>query len=276
MMPDTIEDARALYAKSIAQRAGVSDPRVIDAFTSVPREDFVGPGPWKIFAGEYRPTPSDDARLLYQDVLVALAEDRRINNGQPSLHAKLIGAVAVKPGEHIVHVGAGTGYYSAILAELAGRGGDVDAYEIEPDLAAKAAANLEPWPQARVHAHSATEGQLPQADVIYVSAGATHPLPAWLDALNDGGRLIFPLTASNGMGFMLLVTRHGDAYAARPVCPAAFIMCAGGVDERASKALLDAMQSGGAMAVRSLRRDGAIDADTWLAGNGWQLSKRAA
>jgi protein-L-isoaspartate(D-aspartate) O-methyltransferase len=156
---------------------------------------------------------------------------------------------------------------------LVGRDGAVDAYEIEPDLAAKAAANLQPWPQVRVHARS--EGALPAADVVYVNAAATHPLAMWLDALKDGGRLMFPLTGANGMGFMLLVTRRGDAFAARPVCPAAFITCVGGIDEKASAAFSAAIAGGGAGEVRSLRRDDVVDGGTWLAGDGWQLSKRA-
>ena len=51
------------------------------------RGSFVGPGPWKVFAGSnYVETPTDDAAFLYQDVVVALAPERRINNGEPSLH----------------------------------------------------------------------------------------------------------------------------------------------------------------------------------------------
>lgn len=274
-MATTIEVARVRYANAIAKQAGATDARVIAAFASVPREAFVGPGPWKLFDGAYREAPSSDAHVLYQDVLVALAEDRRINNGQPSLHMKLMGALGVSPGEHVVHVGAGTGYYTGILAELTGRSGVIDAYEIEWDLAAKATANLAPWPQVHVHERSATEGVLPEADVLYVNAAATHPLANWLDALKDGGRLMFPLTGSNGTGFMLLVTRRGDVFAARPICPVGFITCVGGIDEKASAAFSQAIAGGGAGDVRSLRRDDVTDAETWLAGDGWQLSKRS-
>jgi len=58
-------------------------------------------------------------------------------------------------------VGAGTGYYTAILAMLVGAGGHVDAYEIEADLAARAAANLSSLPQVSVHAQSALQPNLP-------------------------------------------------------------------------------------------------------------------
>jgi hypothetical protein len=48
----------------------------------------------------------------------------------------------------------------------------------------------------------------------------------------------------------------------------------GGIDEKASNAFLRALGRGGAGEVRSLRRDDVADAETWLAGDGWQLSKR--
>jgi len=84
--------------------------------------------------------------------------------------------------DHVLHIGAGTGYYTAILAELAA---SVDAYEIEPALAALAAGNLAPWTNVTVHAESAAGRSLPDADAIYVSAGASHPDPFWLGALRD-------------------------------------------------------------------------------------------
>jgi protein-L-isoaspartate(D-aspartate) O-methyltransferase len=53
-------------------------------------------------------------------VLVAIDEKRLLNNGQPSFLAILIEALALQEGDHVVHVGCGTGYYSAILAEFVG------------------------------------------------------------------------------------------------------------------------------------------------------------
>jgi protein-L-isoaspartate(D-aspartate) O-methyltransferase len=61
--------------------------------------------------------------VLYQDLVIALDPARGVNNESPSLHAKLLEALGPKPGERILHVGAGAGDYSAILAELVGPGG---------------------------------------------------------------------------------------------------------------------------------------------------------
>jgi protein-L-isoaspartate(D-aspartate) O-methyltransferase len=270
-----IEDSRRFYAQFIVRSAGSTDERLMAAFASVPREDYLGPGPWPVFVGggHYLPTVSDDPRLLYQDVLIGLDTDRGINNGQPSLHARCLAAAAPAPGDSVVHVGAGTGYYTAVLATLVGESGQVHAYEVEADLAARAARNLQRFPQARVAAQSATDAQLPVCDVIYVNAGATHPPPAWLDALRIGGRLVFPLTPNEGFGVMLQVTRRAaDVYAATALVRAAFIPCIGARDEATSRSIALALEKQSLKAVRALQRGTPPDDTAWCAGAGWWLS----
>src|SRR5436305_3992633 len=85
---ERLEAHRAFFASLITAQAGVPDGRLQEAFATTPRERFLGPGPWKIFAGGgYITTPTDDPAFLYQDVTVALSETGKINNGQPVLHA---------------------------------------------------------------------------------------------------------------------------------------------------------------------------------------------
>jgi len=141
-MRDTIEEARRHYAEELRFTARLRSRAVIDAFATVPRERFVGPGPWRILSpmalAEYWTTEDADPRHLYHDVLIAIDEERRLNNGQPSLWARMYDHLELSDGAHIVHVGAGTGYYSAILAQIVGRAGRVTAIEIDPTLAARA------------------------------------------------------------------------------------------------------------------------------------------
>jgi protein-L-isoaspartate(D-aspartate) O-methyltransferase len=121
----------AANARLVAASAEVTEARIIAAFATVRREQFIGPGRWQIaVAGGYMSSETDDPRVLYQDIVVGLAPERRINNGEPSLHAKCLGLALPQAGETAVHVGAGTGYYTAILAHLVGRAGHVHAYEI--------------------------------------------------------------------------------------------------------------------------------------------------
>lgn len=267
----SIAAIRSRYADEVTARAGSGAVR--DAFAAVPRERFLGPGPWKIrdaVAG-YATTPDADPAHVYRDVLVALDSEAGINNGQPSLHAISLAAIGLSPGERLIHAGCGSGYYTAIVAELVGASGSVQGWEIDPTLSGIAAENLADRPNVTVVARSATAGPLPAADAIYVSAGATTPVPAWVAALRPRGRLLFPLVGSHGGGGMLLVTRRPEGLAARFVCSAGFIPCAGAQNQRDAAALDRAFQYRWGE-VRSLRLDGPPDDTAWVAGEGWWLS----
>src|SRR5436190_23675510 len=224
-MRHSIEESRLRYAEELRFTAKVGSRAVVEAFASVPRERFLGPGPWRVLSpmamSEYWTTEDADPRHLYHDVLIAIDEERRLNNGQPSLWARMYDQLELSRGDHVVHIGAGTGYYSAILAEIVGPAGRVTAVEVDPILAARAEENLAAaWPQATV---VAADGFLFQpdrpADGIVVNAGVTHFSSVWLDALAaENGRLLVPLTSADGWGGFLMITRRGvdpDCYAAR-------------------------------------------------------------
>ena len=273
------EALRSYYARLVTGKAGIDDSRLMTAFATVERERFVGSGPWKVncYAGGYVDTPSDDLAFLYQDVVVALIAERQLNNGEPRLHARCLAALNVKQGETAIHIGSGTGYYTAIFAQLVGSEGTLIAYEIEPVLAGRAVKNLELWPWISVRSQSATEGILPPCDVLYASAGVTRPPEAWLDALRPGGRAMFPLTPNAGLGGMLLVTRTaGPNFAASFVQTAAFIACSGARDPVEGEKLTEAFAQGNMREVKSLRRGTSPDASCWFAGQGWWLSTCAA
>ena len=271
-----LEEQRRAFARRMAANVYEhEDSPIARLFASTPREAFVGPPPWRIFGeredgGEW----VNDPAFLYQDVLVQLKSEAAINNGQPSLHALCLTALGIQPGETVVHVGAGTGYYTSMLGSLVGSEGRVEAYEIEKDLAWRAAENLRAMPWVRVHAGSGTVGPLPECDVLYVSAGATSPLPVWLDALRPGGRLVFPLTPDEGFGGMLLVKRCLDGYTARFLCGAKFVACVGARDAAQEVRVAECFHKGGAGKVRSLWRNDAPDETAWCVGDGWWLSTR--
>ena len=109
----TLEQIRAYYANLVTAGTG-GDTAVRSAFASVPRERFLGPGPWEVFAladGQYVTTPSADPVFIYQNVLVGLKPEEGVNNGDPSLHARMLSALNLSPGEAVLHLGCGTGYY---------------------------------------------------------------------------------------------------------------------------------------------------------------------
>ena len=166
--------------------ARVGDPRVVEAFATVPRERFVGPGPLRVLSSwnmkEYWTPPNAGPSAVYHDVLIAYDEQRWLNNGQPSFWAFVFDKLHVAAGEHVIHLGCGMGYYTAVLAELVGRGGAITAIEIDERLAnRRRGRRWRPGPTSRVNGDGA-QRSLPESDVVVASAGATHPLLAWLAA----------------------------------------------------------------------------------------------
>jgi len=225
---------------------------------------------------EYWTTEDADPRHVYHDVLIALDEARGINNGQPSLWALLFDEVGIRTNDAVLHLGCGTGYYTAIAAELTGPASKITAVEIDPDLAEKACVALTPWPQVTVSNVDGSRATFEAVDVIIASAGATHPLSSWLDALKLSGRLILPMTTTReGPGAMLLVVRQDDeAFAARFIHRVGFIPFEGARNRGASRRLAVALTRDWGAAVRSLRRDQHPKTDTcWLHAKGWCLSR---
>jgi protein-L-isoaspartate(D-aspartate) O-methyltransferase len=257
-----IEQIRKAYATRVCDAAAATLPGLVDAFATVPRERFLGPGPWLVVEpstkgeregkgeGGYRRTPDASPEHVYQDALVAIDPDRQLNNGHPSSHAMWIDAAAPTPEDRVLHVGCGTGYYSAIFAELVGGVGQVLAVDVDAGLAARARACLASWPQVRVEAGDGSKPDGPH-DVIYVNAGATHARPEWLAALAEGGRLILPLTVHpskrstlHSIGITILAERHGTRWPTRVVSSVAIFDCEGARAHRAEAQLRKLLDDG--------------------------------
>jgi protein-L-isoaspartate(D-aspartate) O-methyltransferase len=277
-MSGSIEAARRFYAEELRFLTHMSSPALFAAFATVPRERFAGPGPWRILGPKgYWTTEDADPRHVYHNALIVLDEAKGINNGQPSLWADFFDHLGVRAGDHVLHLGCGTGYYTAILAELAGPQGKITAIEIDADLAERARTALAPWPQVAVVKGDGARGPFEPADVIVASAGATHPPPSWLAAVKPGGRLLFPLTATGGGGgTMALLTRKGSqCFAARLDFGVYFIGFSGARDPEVSAQLAAALHRDRGSGVRSLRCEGHDKDETcWLHGDGWCFSTR--
>jgi protein-L-isoaspartate(D-aspartate) O-methyltransferase len=298
MTPTELAIVRRAYAKQILAAAEITDSRAEAAFAAVPREDFLGPGPWQMLRllRGYTATPEADPVYLYVDQVVGLIPERHINNGQPSLHAMLIAGARIGEGEHVVHVGAGTGYFTAIMAHLAGPTGKVTAIEFNSTLAARARESLASRTNVTMIEADGASTPLDPADVIYVNAGVTHPVELWLDALREGGRLIIPLTSDANFagpgstapdpmnlgrslrkGAYFQIERRGAAFEAHGLCPVMIIAAEGAArDKDFEPALTAALEKGGWKRVSRLVRAGASegvpDEQCWLRGHGWCLA----
>src|SRR5919197_4526910 len=116
---DDLAFIRRFYAEEIRVVGNLRSRQVTDAFASVPREKFLGTGPWyyaspDILSGNvnYRITEDDDPMHLYHNVPIAIDRERDLPNGQPSSIGFFIDRLDLNAGDYVLHIGCGTGYYS--------------------------------------------------------------------------------------------------------------------------------------------------------------------
>jgi protein-L-isoaspartate(D-aspartate) O-methyltransferase len=170
---------------------GVRDELVLAAMAAVPRERFV---------------PERVRELAYEDRPLPIAAGQTIS--QPYIVAFMVEALALRGGEKLLEVGAGSGYAAAVLAEIA-----KDVYTIErvAQLAETAAVNLADAGYENVHVRHAdgTEGWVDEApfDAILVSAGAPDAPRSLLRQLKVGGRLVVPIGADPHAQELVRITR---------------------------------------------------------------------
>jgi protein-L-isoaspartate(D-aspartate) O-methyltransferase len=275
---------RRFFAEEIEAVAKLKSAALVEALASVPRERFLPPGPWTVLAevdlsglapARTRATPDADPARVYHNISIAIDASRQLFNGQPATLAPWIDALDLGPGSRVLHIGAGLGYYTAIMAHVVGAGGRVLAFEADAALADEARRNLASMPWVEVRAGADTTRLDERFDAILVNAGATHPLGAWLDALAPAGKMIVPLTASMpamgpiGKGIVFLLARDGENYAARIAGFVAIYSAVGIRDEALNAVLVKAMMGGlqKAAAVTRLRRDPHDAAEScWLHG----------
>jgi len=270
---------RRFYAEEVQMAGGLKSAALIDALATVPRERFLPTGPWTIKSeadfggGPPRQTPDADPRQVYHNVAIAIDPARNLFNGNPSLIGMAIDTLGLRPGAHALHIGAGTGYYTALMGACVGESGRVVALEADESLAARAKANVASSPWIDVRHGDGAEPFGETFDAILVNAGVTHPPDPWLDALRPRGCMILPLTASMppmgniGKGLLLLLTRTDDpaSLGARVVTFVAIFNAVGVRNEAIGVELAKAMQMMPFPPLKRLRRDEHVKgAGCWL------------
>lgn len=278
----TLDDQRRVYAEKVATTAELTTPGLKEAFAMVPREAFLPPGPWLVVGEGQKPQQTSDAdpRHVYENVSVAIDPARQLFNGAPAFLARLIDLLALRPGGRVLHVGAGTGYYSAIMGHVVGSSGSVAGVEVDQPLAAMARVNLAAMPWVRIECADGARVNGP-FDAVLVNTGVTHPQNTWLDALAPGGRMILPLTVNMpgmgtlGKGVIVVVGRNGDgsAFTAEGTSFVAIYSAIGLRDEGIESSLGQALRRTSFPNLTRLRRDQhAQSPDCWLHADTFCLS----
>jgi protein-L-isoaspartate(D-aspartate) O-methyltransferase len=183
-----------MIARQLVAR-GITDRRVLEAMARVPRHRFVRP---------------DLAAEAYADHPVSIGAGQTIS--QPYMVARMTELCRLEGHERVLEVGAGSGYQSAVLAELAGR---VFAVEIIPELGARARRLIHElgYRNVEIECFDGTHGwpQRSPFDAILVAAGAPQVPPLLPAQLADGGRLVIPVGRREDQR-LLCVTRNGEEY----------------------------------------------------------------
>ena len=260
---------RRFYAEELDAVCAFRTPGLADAFAAVERERFLLRGPWDVLSlSDYTPglapsarkTADADPRHVYHNVGIAIDVERRLFNGHPATLASWIDALALTPGARVLHIGAGLGYYSAIMAHVVGPSGAVVAVEVDEGLASAGRANVASVPWVDMRHGDGTHLGGGTFDAVLVNAGVTHPLDEWLDAVAPGGRVMLPLTVQMqptiGKGFMMRLARdRSDGWSVRPVGVVAIYSAVGLRDAALEPALGQAMTKSPWPATNVLRRD---------------------
>jgi protein-L-isoaspartate(D-aspartate) O-methyltransferase len=173
----------------------VLDPTVLQLLNDVPREQFV---------------PEAYQGLAFADLEIPIGHGQLMLS--PKLEGRLLQALSIQNSDHVLHVGTGTGYLTALIAKLAK---DVVSVEIEPELSALAASNLnkQPLNNVRLEVGDASQGWAKYAPYDVFVFGASSPVePAQVrQQLAIGGRMLIILGTAPVMRATLIqrISEHG-------------------------------------------------------------------
>jgi protein-L-isoaspartate(D-aspartate) O-methyltransferase len=202
-------DRCAMVAEQLEAR-GISDRRVLDAMTRVPRELFVD---------------ERDADVAYADMPLRIGFGQTIS--QPYMVALICQEADVDAGERVLDIGTGSGYQAAVLAEL---GAGVHTVERIAGLAAKARRNLARagYDAVTVHVGDGSLGLPDEAPFDGVAVAAAAPEVPWTlyEQLASGGRLVVPVGRPEGQR-LEVVTRSEDGPAVTRSVPCRFVPLVG-------------------------------------------------
>ena len=205
---DPYDAARArMVAEQLAGR-DIADPAVLQAMRLVPRERFV---------------PRASRPYAYDDGPLPIPANQTIS--QPYVVAYMLAALALRPGDRVLEIGAGSGYAAAVLSRIVAEVYTVERHAELADYARRRLADLD-YDNVRVLHGDGTRGWPEHApyDAIIVAAGGPAVPDSLRAQLAPGGRLVMPVGRSRQQQHLVLVTRRPDGvYDEERLAPVAFV-----------------------------------------------------
>lgn len=207
------EQAFALSRRQMVEelrRYGITDERVLELMARLPRHRFV---------------PEPELPRAYADDPLPIGLGQTIS--QPYMVAVMTEHLALSGGERVLEIGTGSGYQTALLAELAGELFTIE--RLQP-LLAKAQARLAELGDANVH-YRVGDGSVGWPEEApfdrILAAAATPALPSpWKEQLADGGRIVAPVGPRYGQ-LLMVYTKRGEQWEERGICPCVFVPLTG-------------------------------------------------
>jgi protein-L-isoaspartate(D-aspartate) O-methyltransferase len=204
---DDVRARRLEMVESQIRQRGVTDPRVLDAMRTVPRERFV---------------PVDAVSRAYDDTPLAIGNGQTIS--QPYIVAYMTEALGIRPTDRVLEIGTGSGYQAAVLGLLAR---EVYTVEIVPVLAKSAATVLRDLGYTNVHVREgdgyAGWAEHAPFDRIMVTAAPDEIPQPLIAQLAPGGRLVIPVGSQGDTQWMTILEKTATGVTERKTIPVQFV-----------------------------------------------------
>jgi len=207
--------AHHALVQRLKDRALLTDPRVEAAFRAVPRHLFLPDVPLEtVYADEAIATKTRDGLAIS-------------SSSQPAVMAIMLEQLGLQPGDHVLEIGAGTGYNAALMAHLVGPTGRVVTVDLDQDIVEKARAHLAVagCTEVKVVCGDGAMGY-PEAapyDRIILTVSAWDIVAAWAEQLQPGGRLVLPLALNGTVQKLVAFERRDDHLVSVSVQDGAFM-----------------------------------------------------
>ncbi|SRR5579862_2493499 len=191
---DTYSELRRQMVDSQLRARGIADERVLAAMSRVSRHEFA-PERWRSQAYEDHPLP--------------IAEEQTIS--QPFIVALMLEALALSPSDKVLEIGTGSGYVTALLAELVSQVISVERHVVLADSARELLTAMG-YKNATVLVGDGTRGfpQFAPYDAVIVSAAAPELPIELVDQLAEGGRMIIPIGKDESQQLQLIYKENGE------------------------------------------------------------------